>query len=156
MPIHEATEADIPAILSLLHVRRQEYQHYAPTFWKIAQRAVEKQEPFIRLLVGNTNVLSIVHENDDHVDGVLIATMIEAPPVYDPGGKVCMVDDYMVERPELWKTVGDRLLEHCRQWAKTQGCVLELIVCAQKDVSKSVMLRDTGAEVASEWYVRDL
>lgn len=154
MPIRQATAADIPRILALLQQRREAYQHYAPTFWRIADRAVEKHESFIRRLVHDDDVLSIVHEAHDRVDGVLIATTMNAPPVYDPGGKVCMIDDYVVESPELWREVGMRLLEHCREWAMTQGCVLQIIVCAQKDVPKSAMLKGMGAEVASEWYVR--
>ncbi len=154
MPIRQATAADVPRILVLLQSRREAYQHYAPVFWKVAARALETQDPFIRGLVHNADVLTIVHETDDHVNGVLMATTMNAPPVYDPGGKVCMIDDYVVERPELWQEVGSQLLEHCRDWARTQGCVLQIIVCAQKDVPKSAMLKETGAEVASEWYVR--
>ncbi|PON12587.1 hypothetical protein C2W62_38840 [Candidatus Entotheonella serta] len=156
MPIRPVTAADVPRILELLQQRRETYQHYAPVFWRIAERAVEKHDPFIRGLVDNADVLTIVHESNKRVDGVLIATLIDAPPVYDPGGKVCMIDDYVVESPELWREVGIRLLGHCHDWARAQGGVLQIIVCAQKDMPKAAMLKGMGAEVASEWYVREL
>ncbi len=154
MPIRDAIEDDVPRITVLLQKRREAYQHYSPTFWNIADRAAERQEPFIRRLVGNADVLTIVHEDDGVVNGTLVANTMDAPPVYDPGGKVCMIDDYVVDQPELWEGVGTRLLEHCREWAKAQGCVLQIIVCAQKDTPKSTMLKGAGAEVASEWYVK--
>ena len=154
MPIRDALEADVPSIVALLQQRREVYQHYSPIFWKISEQAVESQTPFIRRLVQNVDVLTIVQEHNDHVNGVLIATTMNAPPVYDPGGKVCMIDDYVVEDPALWQEVGTHLLAHCRDWAKNQGCVLQIIVCGQKDVAKSTMLQDAGAEVASEWYMR--
>ena len=154
MPIRPATEMDVPRIIALLQQRRETYQHYAPIFWRIAEGAAEKQEPFIRRLVGDADVLTIVHEGQGRIDGVLIATVITAPPVYDPGGKVCMIDDYVVESPELWREIGTRLLEHCCDWARAQGCVLQVIVCGQKDIPKAAMLKGMGAEVASEWYVR--
>ena len=156
MSVREATAADLPRILALLQQRREAYQHYSSTFWNIAERASEKQEPFIRKLVDSADTLTIVHESAQHVDGVLLATTMNAPPVYNPGGKVCMIDDYVVESPELWREVGTRLLEHCREWASVKGCVLQIIVCAQKDVPKSAMLKGMGAEVASEWYVREI
>ena len=93
MPIRHATADDVPRILALLQQRREAYQHFAPTFWNIADRAVEKHDPFIRRLVADGDVLTIVHEDYGRVDGVLIATTMDAPPVYDPGGKVCMIDD---------------------------------------------------------------
>ncbi len=111
MPIRHATEADVPRIVALLQQRREAYQHYSPVFWKIADRAAERPESFIRRLVNDATVLTIVHESQDIVNGVLIANTMDAPPVYDPGGKVCMIDDYVVEHPELWQEVGTRLLE---------------------------------------------
>lgn len=154
MPIRDATVADVPRISALLQQRREIYQSYSPIFWNIADGAAEKQMPFLQSLVENADIFTIVHENGEHVNGVLFASTMNAPPVYDPGGKVCMIDDYMVEAPELWPDVGHRLLEHCRDWAQGQGCVLQIIVCGQKDVPKATMLKGVGAEVASEWYVK--
>lgn len=115
MPIRDAIVADVPRISALLQQRREAYQRYSPIFWNIADRAAEKQTPFIQRLIENDDILTIVYESDKHVNGVLIASTTTAPPVYDPGGKVCMIDDYVVEAPELWQDVGTRLLEHCRQ-----------------------------------------
>lgn len=67
-----------------------------------------------------------------------------------------MIDDYVVDSPELWAEAGGLLLEACRNWAKARGCVLQLIVCGQKDIPKATMLTNQGAEVASEWYVQDI
>ena len=36
--------------------------------------------------------------------------LVPPPPVDDPGGLTCLVDDFMVESPDLWPTVGAALL----------------------------------------------
>ena len=154
MTIRHASAADVPQIVALLHRKRQQYQHYSPIFWRMADRPADAQEPYIRRLVENADVTALVNDDNGHITGALIATYIDAPPVYDPGGKVCMIDDYAVEPPGQWADVGVQLLETCREHAKAKGCALQLIVCGQKDVPKSTMLKSTGAEVASEWYVR--
>jgi len=87
-------------------------------------------------------------------DGFLIGSIVDAPPVYDPGGGVCMIDDYMVDEPVLWESAGLSLLERCCEIARDRGCVLQIIVCGQRDLAKSKMLKHAHAEVTSEWYVK--
>ena len=110
--------------------------------------------PFFHKLVENDDIITIVSEEDGVVNGFLIGSIMDAPPVYDPGGKVCMIDDYMVGEPTLWESAGFSLLERCGELAKDRGCVLQIIVCGQRDLAKSRMLKNAHAEVTSEWYVR--
>jgi hypothetical protein len=42
--------------------------------------------------------------------GFLIATLIPAPPVYDPGGRTCLIDDFVVIPAANWLTTGVELL----------------------------------------------
>ena len=50
-----------------------------------------------------------------------IAAIIGAPPVYDPGGLTCMIDDFCVADPVGWATVGRALLAEAGQQARARG-----------------------------------
>lgn len=156
MGIRPATTDDVPRLVELSHQKREQYQAYSPVFWRMADSADRAQAGWFHKMVQEESVVALVHEQDGPVDGFVIGTCRDAPPVYDPGGKVCSVDDFCVERPELWQTVGQALLDECARVAQRRGCVLQVIVCGQKDLDKAHMLGDAGAEVASEWYVRPI
>ena len=79
---------------------------------------------------------------------------MDAPPVYDPGGKVCFVDDFMVEDPGLWATVGRELLDRVLEAAKEKGAVLANVVCRPMDEAERSLLSGKGFSVASEWHVK--
>lgn len=157
MIIHPATEDDLPAILRLAAAKRKEYATYSPVFWHVADDAVEQQAPFFRhQRLQNPRALTLVAEDAGGIVGFVMATIGAAPPVYDPGGPVCSVDDFTVASPDLWSTVGEELVHAAKQWAQEQGAVLIVIVAGQQDASKRTMLAATGATVASEWWVQPL
>ena len=156
MSIRPAITDDIPRMVELSRQKREQYQTYSPVFWRMADGGDEAQAGWFHKLVADKDVIALVHEQGGAVDGFVIGLCRDAPPVYDPGGKVCSVDDFCVERPDLWATVGQALLDECGRVARRRGCVLQVIVCGQKDLDKAHMLGDAGAEVASEWYVRPI
>lgn len=88
--------------------------------------------------------------------GYLLASVVEAPPVYDPGGLTGMVDDFAVARPELWRTVGRHLLEEASTRLNARGAVQIVVVCGHHDQPKRSALRDVGLTIASEWWVGSL
>src|SRR5437879_75669 len=94
--IREATEADIPQMLVLAETKRKQYEEYSPVFWRRASDAAEKQDPYFRAQLGSENSLCLVSEDAGQFTGFVIASIVSAPPVYDPGGPVCMVDDFAV------------------------------------------------------------
>ena len=157
MIIRPATEDDLPAILKLAAAKRDEYATASPVFWRVADDAAEQQEPFFRnQRIQNKQALTLVAEDDDSVVGFIMATIHTAPPVYDPGGPVCSVDDFTVASPDLWSTTGEELVHAAKKWAQDQGAVLIIIVAGQQDSAKRTMLAATGATVASEWWVQAL
>lgn len=156
MGIRPARPDDVPRMIVLSRMKREPYQVYSPVFWHIAPGADEAQTGWFHKLVQDEGVIALVHHQGGPVDGFLIGLCRDAPPVYDPGGKVCTIDDFAVESPELWAIVGRELLEECGRVARQRGCVLQVIVCGEKDLPKAHMLGDAGAEVASEWYVRPI
>jgi hypothetical protein len=85
-----------------------------------------------------------------------IGALTTAPPVYNPGGPVCIVDDFAVARPEEWRIVGDALLTALAREVQARGAVLLVVVCAQHDQAKRALLQEAGCSVASEWHVKPL
>ena len=157
MTIRAATEADLPAILELAAAKRDEHATYSPVFWRVAEDAAERQTVFFRnQRIQNPQALTLVAECDGSIVGFIMAQVHAAPPVYDPGGPVCSVDDFTVATPELWHTTGEELLHEAKRWAQERGAVLIIVVTAQRDTAKRTMLAATGATVASEWWVQPL
>jgi hypothetical protein len=73
------------------------------------------------------------------LDGVVVGSpSIAAPPVYDPGGTVCIVD----------RVVGaqTRLLRDAMAAAEERGDVVLAVVCGQADVELAGQLSATGFE----------
>ena len=157
MQIRAATEADLPSILALAAAKREEYATYSPVFWRVAEDANEKQAAFfLNQRLHNDAVITLVAEVDGSISGFIMAIIHAAPPVYDPGGPVCSIDDFTVATPDIWPTIGSALLTVVTQQARERGAVLVIIVCGQRDSAKRMMLQAQQATVASEWYVKPL
>jgi predicted N-acetyltransferase YhbS len=156
MLIRLATLADVPSMIVLADAKRDEYALYAPTFWRKAPDGADKQAPYFAALLERGEVIALVHEDDSTITGFVIASITTAPPVYDPGGPVCLIDDFTVAVPQDWPTVGSALLRAARSRAQEQGASLAIVVCGHLDEPKRAMLRACGFAVASEWYVNPL
>ncbi len=156
MPIRRAEESDIPRIAELAELRRLQYQHYQPLFWRKAEDAQEKHTLFLEGLLKREDVIMLVHESTETIDGFIIADLVEAPPVYNPGGPTCRIDDFCVASGNLWESTGvDLLTEVCRK-AKEYGAAQSVVVCGHLDQPKRTLLHHMGYSIASEWYVRQL
>jgi GNAT superfamily N-acetyltransferase len=100
-----------------------------------------------------TDVMALVAQTGDGLAGFIIGVLTTAPPVYIPGGAVCMVDDLAVAPPAEWQAVGSALLAAMAQEAQARGAILMVVVCAQRDQAKRALLQEAGRAVASEWHV---
>ena len=82
-----------------------------------------------------------------HGTHTLRAVLLPAPPVYDPGGPVCFVEEW----------AGDEtLLTEAEQKAAERGAVLVRVICAHDDSDRAKLLTRHGYAVASEWYTAPL
>jgi GNAT superfamily N-acetyltransferase len=151
--IRTAGQADVPAMTSLAAIRREEYARYQPLFWRPAAVAPEKHRAFLSRLVASDEVITLVSDEDGELTGFLIATLKPAPPVYDPGGPSCDIDDFVVTPAARWPTTGVRLLRAALAEAGQRGAVQAVVVTAHLDEPKRAALRACGLEVASEWWV---
>lgn len=73
--------------------------------------------------------------------------LLSAPPVYDPGGPVCFVEDWQGDIPSL---------AEAEQTAAAKGAVLTRVVCPCADADRAAALTRRGYAVASEWYTAPL
>lgn len=156
MPIRPATDADLDAMLALADEKRTEYAQYASTFWCKAADGPLKQREHFRGLLTQPNIIALVSEADGAIAGFVLGSIVDAPPVYDPGTQVCVIDDFTVAQPEQWPTIGRALLAAIRQHAAARQADLTVVVCGHLDQAKRAMLQSAGFGIASEWYVNPL
>jgi GNAT superfamily N-acetyltransferase len=154
--IRVARPADLPRMVVLSEQKRRQYQSYQPIFWRKAADSREKQLPHFERQLSSDRVFALVHEQDGAIDGFLIATLVEAPPVYDPGGLTCVIDDFVVAEAQDWQSVGGALLAEANRQAKSRGAVQTVVVCGHQDQPKRRMLAAGGFSIASEWYVQEV
>jgi hypothetical protein len=151
--IRPATHEDVERLLDLAARKRTQYESYVPRFHRPAPDARTRQQPYFHHLIDSSEVIVLVHEAAGTVDAFITGQLFPPPPVYDPGGPGCLVDDFCVEDAELWPTVGRALLEELRLQAKDLGAVQVIVVCGPRDLPKRDMLGSAGLAVVSEWLV---
>ena len=141
---------------ALIEEKRRAYEKHQPVFWRRAPDSEGRTVRFFEAAVAGDQHLSFVFESDRVIQGFLIGALIKAPPVYDPGGLTCMIDDFMVADPSLWGTVDSALLATARAAAKERGAAQTVIVCGHHDHAKSDFLGSAGVSIASNWWVGEI
>jgi hypothetical protein len=154
--VRTAQTHDALRMAELAELKREEYAAYAPVFHRPKPNTRKMHATFLAGQVENAERhVALVHDAaDGHIDGFLIASMVPPPPVYDPGGLTCLVDDFTVEAPDLWGSVGAELLDEAIRLSEPKGAVQTVVVCGPKDDPKRTMLLDSGHFVASEWFTK--
>lgn len=153
MTIRPSRPEDLDAILELLDAKRVTYAKWQPVFHRPADGAKEMQRPFIGSLFTHPEFICLTAEAAGTVTGFLQGRITKAPPVYDPGGPVLMIDDFVVSDPALWPGAGRALVDEAKRLAASRGAVLINVVCGPRDDPKRRVLIDAGLTVASEWFV---
>jgi GNAT superfamily N-acetyltransferase len=154
--IRPAILTDIPSLVSLIERKRIEQEREQPIFWRKAEDSAVKHAGYLHNLLQRDGIFAFVHETAGSIDGFVIGVQMTAPPVYDPGGPTCLIDDFTVADPALWSTVGRTLLEAAQAQARERGMVCMQVICGHYDEPKRSMLAAAGFPVASEWRVRPL
>ena len=151
--IRTAAAADVAAMAALAGIRREQYARYQPLFWRPAAGALDKHRAYLASLIGDDTVITLVSEESGQLTGFLIATLTGPPPVYDPGGATCQIDDFVVVPDARWQSTGSRLLRAGLAEAGLRGAVQAVVVTGHLDQPKRQLLRACGLEPASEWWV---
>lgn len=153
MIVRAAEVADLEPVLAIADRRRHEYSRYQPRFWNPAPDALNKQRAHFASLLDDPETLFAVAATAHHLQGYIIARLTPAPPVYDPGGATCLVDDFTLNDSASWPSVGPLLLDMVRSWAAERGAVQLVVVTAGADSPKRAALRTANLSLASEWWV---
>ncbi len=151
--VRPATAADLDAAVALCDAKRALYAGWQPVFHRVAAGASASQKAFMAGHLARPESLLLIAE-DGGVAGFLWAKLVDAPPVYNPGGQVIMVDDFVVRAPADWATAGRALLDEAVRWGQGRGAVLLNVICGPQDAPKRALMTGTGMTVATEWFVR--
>jgi len=157
--ISDAAPSDLDEIVTLAEHRRTEHARAQPQFWRPADAAAEVHRPWLAELIEDPDVVSLVvtdRPGPGGLKGYLFATVVPAPPVYDPGGSTGFIDDFHLADSELWATDGVALLTQARQRLAPRQVSQIVVVCGHHEGAKAAALVGAGLSVASEWYVGPL
>ena len=165
--VRDAGEADLEPMLDLAEARRRQYAGLHGRFHRPAAGARDVQRGFFRNLLRAPDCLVLVAELEGGgrgdgggggggLAGFVIGRLAPPPPVYDPGGAACMVDDFAVADPALWASAGRELLAAVEERARERGAVQVVVVCAPEDEPKRALLAGARLDVVTEWWRRDL
>lgn len=125
-------------IVALAESRRRLYATYQPVFWRPAPNAASRQRPYLARLFDDDEVITLVAVTETALTGFVIGSQGPAPPVYDPGGLTCTLDDFTVDRPDQWATVGKSLLRAAQHEARQRGAAQVVVVCGHLDQAEIV------------------
>jgi GNAT superfamily N-acetyltransferase len=150
--IRPATASELDAITAMASARRRQYSTYQPVFWAPAPNAEEVHRPYLAKLIGDKDVITLVSESSGTLTGFVIASIGDAPAVYNPGGRTCQMDDFVVE-PGRWKSAGTQLLRAAIELATSRGAIQAVVVTGHLDLEKREALQACGLSIASEWWV---
>jgi GNAT superfamily N-acetyltransferase len=143
-------------MLELAEEKRRLYETYQPRLWRSSPNARSAQAAFFKMLISNiSDSIVLVYEDAGVFHGFIIAKVTEAPPVYAPGGRTCLIDDFAVAQND-WNEAGRALLDQAYRLARAAGAVQGVVVCGHLDEAKHNFLLSDGFSIASEWFVTNL
>ena len=143
--IRDAEAEDAPA-LARLGAGRPPRRHGMQMLWS-QPRGPEAY----RAMIEDRGIISLVGEADGYAIG---RPGLPAPPVYDPGGTTCLVDD--LDLGESWPGCGPDLLAGLEAAARAAGDVQLLIACDRRESGKKEALEARGYRWPVDWYSREL
>jgi GNAT superfamily N-acetyltransferase len=154
--VEVAAHDDVEAVAALAEVRRQNYEAHQPLFWRQADDALTRHTGYLHGLVDDPQCIFLVARHSGALSGFVIGRLVPAPPVYEPGGLTCLVDDFAVARDDDWSGLGVRLLKDLAGRAHERGAVQAVVVSGRHDEAKRQALTAAGLSVATEWWVGPL
>lgn len=147
--IRPATADDLDAMVALSGQARQRLEEHEPVFWRRHADADTNQRGWLGFLLEDpSHHLVVSGPEAGPIDGFGVARAMDAPPVYDPGGRTCLVDDL------VWgdRATADDLLGAIREWATRQGCSQLVVITPAADEERQSVLDRQGLHPTSEWW----
>ena len=154
--VRAAKSDDIPKIVELCEAERRRYEVGYANFYAVAPDYAQKKTESVAQLIDSDNALALVHETGGQIDGLILGRLVNAPPVYNPGGMVCLIEDFLVASPQGWPKTGAALEKAANERVRQLGGVLLVVESMHTATSKRDLLLSTGFNIASDWFCRDI
>ena len=97
-----------------------------------------------------------IAEESGRVTGFIIAGVQDAPPVFAPGGKTVLVDDFAVVEGASGDAAALALLDAVMSEGRARGAVQLIAIGAAKDARAARWFEEKKLHVASQWWTRTL
>ena len=150
--IRDARPEDVPAMVDLVEKARRRMAEWQPQFWRKAKDSASMSQGWFTMLVGTDEVVTLVSEEGGAINGFLIASLQEPPPVYKPGGKTCVIDDFTVAEDRLWAEAGRDLLRAALTQAAAKGAAQSVVIAPDAHTEKKKLLESEGLLLTSGWW----
>lgn len=156
MAIRTAEPGDVEACVEMIEARRRLYETFEPRFWRKADHSAAMSMAFFGHLATDAGVLFLVSENAVGIDGFLIATNVQSPPVVSPGGPTALIDDFCVADPALFATVGAGLFAEARARLRARAFAQIVVVCGAKDEARTAFMESQTLSLTATWWTAGL
>lgn len=154
--VRDASVTDVPAMANLAARKRRQYRDHAAPFQRPAANATEVHEAFLPKLLAWPAFQVLVHESAGVVDGFIVGRFGSAPPPFGAGPLV-HVDDFAVEEPDDWGSVGRSLLTALTRRAVEADIDTAIVVSGPRSVDPAkVAFLSEWLSVTAEWWVKPL
>jgi GNAT superfamily N-acetyltransferase len=154
--VRMASAGDVNAMTALVAAKRQMLENFEPVMWHPSEIAGQITPQFFTHQVAQPNVIARVAEGGGRFLGFAIGVLQDPPPVYAPGGKTLLVDDFVVVEGDEGDAAASALLDAVISEARARGAVQVIVVAAAKDARASRWLEEKKLHVASQWWTRTL
>ncbi len=156
LSIRTALATDVHAMGQLLEIKRALLENFEPVMWRISPQAAQLTPAFFTHQLGQPNVIARVAEDSGRFVGFIIGGVQDAPPVFAPGGKTVVVDDFAVVEGEDGDAAASALLDAVMSEARARGAVQLIAIAAAKDARVARWLESKKLHIASQWWTRTL
>ena len=154
--IRMASAADVPAMAKLIEAKRALLESFEPVMWRPSATAGQMTSAFFTHVLAQPQAIARVADANGAMAGFIIGVLQEAPPVYAPGGKSVVIDDFAVADGDLAEAVGPALLDAVMSEARARGAVQMIVIAAARDPRVTRWLEEKKLHVASQWWTRTL
>lgn len=154
--IRAASAADVPAMAALIAVKRTFLESLEPVMWRPSEAAAQMTAAFFTHQLGQPNVIARVAESGGRMIGFVVGVLQDAPPVFAPGGKTVLIDDFAIAEGAEADAAASDLLDAVMSEARARGAVQIIAVAAARDPRAVRWLEAKKLRVASQWWTRTL
>lgn len=156
MTVRMASAGDVQAMAALIEAKRLMLEGFEPVMWRPSEVAAKITPQFFTHQVGQPNVIARVAEDGGRFLGFVMGALQDPPPVYAPGGKTVLIDDFAVVEGAEGDAAASALLDAVISEARARGAVQIITVAAARDARASRWFEEKKLRVASQWWTRTL